>query len=160
MVPHETLETKILESLGLEPGEQGIVTVVGVPDKSKREQLVLLTICGLSRNELRKRLPVVGVPILWIPKIVKRVRKSRSSAAGKSISESADRSPLSRNAARFCFLVSRPTQMSSPLETGRAKTSREVVDPRTFTRPLNIPLKKIQALGTIRDRVMDVPRPH
>lgn len=39
MVPHETLETKILESLGLEPGEQGIVTVVGVADKSKREQL-------------------------------------------------------------------------------------------------------------------------
>lgn len=31
MVPHEMVETKILESLGLDPGEQGIVTVVGIP---------------------------------------------------------------------------------------------------------------------------------
>jgi acyl-[acyl-carrier-protein]-phospholipid O-acyltransferase / long-chain-fatty-acid--[acyl-carrier-protein] ligase len=56
MVPHETVEAKILESLDVEPGEQGIVTVVGVPDTSKGELLVLLTTLNISRNELRKKL--------------------------------------------------------------------------------------------------------
>jgi len=84
MVPHETVETKILESLGIDPGEQGVVTVVwGVPDKSKGELLVLLTTCDLSRNELRKRLLAVGVPILWIPKMVKRVRQIPILGTGK-----------------------------------------------------------------------------
>jgi acyl-[acyl-carrier-protein]-phospholipid O-acyltransferase / long-chain-fatty-acid--[acyl-carrier-protein] ligase len=73
MVPHEMVETKILESLGLDPGEQGIVTVVGVPDKSKGELLVLLTTRDLSKHELRKRLLALGVPNLWIPKVLKRV---------------------------------------------------------------------------------------
>ena len=83
MVPHETLETKILELLGFETGEQGIVTVVGVPDRSKGELLVLLTTRDLSRNELRKRLLAAGVPILWIPKVVKRIEKIPILGTGK-----------------------------------------------------------------------------
>jgi acyl-[acyl-carrier-protein]-phospholipid O-acyltransferase/long-chain-fatty-acid--[acyl-carrier-protein] ligase len=83
MVPHETVETKILESLGFETGEQGIVTVVGVPDRSKGELLVLLTTRDLSRNELRKRLPAAGVPILWIPKVVKRIKQIPLLGTGK-----------------------------------------------------------------------------
>jgi acyl-[acyl-carrier-protein]-phospholipid O-acyltransferase / long-chain-fatty-acid--[acyl-carrier-protein] ligase len=73
IVPHEMVETKILESLGLDPGEQDIVTAVGVPDKSKGELLVLLTTRDLSKHDIRKRLLALGVPILWIPKVLKRV---------------------------------------------------------------------------------------
>jgi acyl-[acyl-carrier-protein]-phospholipid O-acyltransferase/long-chain-fatty-acid--[acyl-carrier-protein] ligase len=83
MVPHETVETKILEALGFETGEQGIVTVVGVPDKSKGELLVLLTTRNLSRNELRQRLLAAGLPVLWIPKAVKRVTQIPILATGK-----------------------------------------------------------------------------
>jgi acyl-[acyl-carrier-protein]-phospholipid O-acyltransferase/long-chain-fatty-acid--[acyl-carrier-protein] ligase len=83
MVPHETIETKILESLGAEPDTQGIVAVVGVPDKSKGELLVLLTNCDLSRSELRKKLLSAGVPILWIPREVKRVAQIPTLSTGK-----------------------------------------------------------------------------
>jgi len=83
MVPHETVEAKILESLGFEAGEQGVVTVVGVPDKSKGELLALLTTRDLSRSELRKRLLAAGVPILWIPKVVKRIEQIPVLCTGK-----------------------------------------------------------------------------
>ena len=83
MVPHETIEAKILESLGLEMAEQGIVAVVGVPDKSKGERLVLLTTRDLSRNEVRKGLLAAGVPVLWIPKVVKRVTQLPILSTGK-----------------------------------------------------------------------------
>jgi acyl-[acyl-carrier-protein]-phospholipid O-acyltransferase/long-chain-fatty-acid--[acyl-carrier-protein] ligase len=73
MVSHEMLETKVLESLGFETGEQGIVSVVGIPDESKGELLVLLTTRDLSKDALRKRLLAAGVPVLWIPKALKHV---------------------------------------------------------------------------------------
>jgi acyl-[acyl-carrier-protein]-phospholipid O-acyltransferase/long-chain-fatty-acid--[acyl-carrier-protein] ligase len=56
---------------------------VGVPDRSKGELLVLLTTRDLSRNELRKRLLAAGVPILWIPKVVKRIEKIPILGTGK-----------------------------------------------------------------------------
>ena len=83
MVPHETVEAKIVESLGFEVGKQGVVTVVGIPDKSKGELLVLLTTRDLSANQLRKRLLAAGVPILWIPKAVKRVTQIPILGTGK-----------------------------------------------------------------------------
>jgi acyl-[acyl-carrier-protein]-phospholipid O-acyltransferase/long-chain-fatty-acid--[acyl-carrier-protein] ligase len=83
MVSHETIETKILESLGFEMSEQGVVAVVGIPDKSKGELLVLLTTRDLRTNELRKRLRTAGVPILWIPKVVKRVKQIPILGSGK-----------------------------------------------------------------------------
>jgi acyl-CoA synthetase (AMP-forming)/AMP-acid ligase II len=47
---------------GFETGEQGIVSVVGIPDKSKGELLVLLILMtgDLSKDELRKRLLAAG----------------------------------------------------------------------------------------------------
>jgi len=84
MVPHETVEIKILESLGFETGEQGIVSVVGIPDESKGELLVLLTTRrDLSKHELQKRLLAAGVPILWIPKAVKHVTQIPILSTGK-----------------------------------------------------------------------------
>ena len=84
MVPHETVEIKILESLGFETGEQGIVSVVGIPDESKGELLVLLTTRrDLSKIELQKRLLAAGVPILWIPKAVKHVTQIPILSTGK-----------------------------------------------------------------------------
>ena len=83
MVPHETVEAKILESFGVEPGEQGLAAVVGVPNASKGELLVLLTTLNISRHELRKKLLDASVPILWIPRQVKRVPKIPILSSGK-----------------------------------------------------------------------------
>ena len=83
MVPHETIEAKILESLGFETEEQGIVAVVGIPDKSKGELLVLLTTRDLSKNEVRKKLLAAGVPVLWIPRVVKYVTQIPILSTGK-----------------------------------------------------------------------------
>jgi acyl-[acyl-carrier-protein]-phospholipid O-acyltransferase/long-chain-fatty-acid--[acyl-carrier-protein] ligase len=43
MVPHGTIEQKIAELFGVDPGEAQSVVVTGVPDESKGEALVVLT---------------------------------------------------------------------------------------------------------------------
>jgi hypothetical protein len=53
--------------------EGGRTDTFGVPHKTKGELLVLLTSRDLSRNELRKKLFAAGVPILWIPREIRRV---------------------------------------------------------------------------------------
>ena len=73
MVPHETIEAKIDEAFGFQMEEERVVIVVGIPDQSKGESLVLLTTRELSPKELRKRLLATGLPSLWIPKVVKMV---------------------------------------------------------------------------------------
>jgi acyl-[acyl-carrier-protein]-phospholipid O-acyltransferase/long-chain-fatty-acid--[acyl-carrier-protein] ligase len=80
MVSHEAIETKIVELFDF---EKGVVTVVGIPDESKGELLVLLTTRDLPANELRKRLLAVGIPTLWIPKLVKRIEKLPILGSGK-----------------------------------------------------------------------------
>ena len=42
MVPHETIEAKIVEAFGLKMEEERVIAVVGVPDQAKGEALVLL----------------------------------------------------------------------------------------------------------------------
>ena len=83
MVPHEIIETKILQSSGIELGEEGVVTVVGVADKSRGELLVLVTTLDLPKNELRKKLLAAGIPILWIPREVKHVARIPTLSSGK-----------------------------------------------------------------------------
>ncbi len=85
MVPHLTIEQKIIEALNLHPaeGEGPAVAVMGVPDDKRGESLVALVTVPVVQAELRKRLVDLGLPNLWIPKIVKRVPAIPILATGK-----------------------------------------------------------------------------
>ena len=74
MVPHGTVEQKILETFGLAAADGYLVFVTGVPDPAKGEQLVLLTTREeITAEALREKLSAAGVTNLWIPKVVKKV---------------------------------------------------------------------------------------
>jgi len=73
MVPHGTIEQKIAEVFGIDPGEIQPYVVVGVPDESKGERLVIITTLDLSVADVKDRLSAAGLPNLWIPRIVRRV---------------------------------------------------------------------------------------
>jgi acyl-[acyl-carrier-protein]-phospholipid O-acyltransferase/long-chain-fatty-acid--[acyl-carrier-protein] ligase len=74
MVPHGTLEQKIIEAFGLEGAEGYAVFVAGIPDPAKGEQLVLLsTRDEITPESLREKLSAAGVANLWIPRVVKKV---------------------------------------------------------------------------------------
>jgi acyl-[acyl-carrier-protein]-phospholipid O-acyltransferase/long-chain-fatty-acid--[acyl-carrier-protein] ligase len=83
MVPHETIETKILGALNI--GEQGerVLAIMGVPDAVKGEALVLLTTIELDQATLRSSLAATGVPNLWIPRTIHRVDAIPALASGK-----------------------------------------------------------------------------
>jgi len=67
MVPHEVVEQKIIDVLGLEGSERRIA-ICGVPDEAKGEALILLTAEPIEMDQLRAGLNEAGVPNLWIPK--------------------------------------------------------------------------------------------
>jgi acyl-[acyl-carrier-protein]-phospholipid O-acyltransferase/long-chain-fatty-acid--[acyl-carrier-protein] ligase len=85
MVPHLTIEQKITEALDLHPahGEGPAVAVVGVPDEKRGESIVVLTTVPVAQAELRKRLVAMGLPNLWIPKVVRQVAAIPILATGK-----------------------------------------------------------------------------
>lgn len=73
MVPHGTIEDKIAESYGADPGEVPSVIVTGVSDESKGEALVVLTTLEISTGDVREKLLEAGFPNLWIPRSVVKV---------------------------------------------------------------------------------------
>jgi acyl-[acyl-carrier-protein]-phospholipid O-acyltransferase/long-chain-fatty-acid--[acyl-carrier-protein] ligase len=73
MVPHGTVEQKIAAAFGWEQADAPVAVVVGVPDATKGEALVLLTTQDITSDELREKLQAAGLAALWIPKIIKRV---------------------------------------------------------------------------------------
>jgi acyl-[acyl-carrier-protein]-phospholipid O-acyltransferase/long-chain-fatty-acid--[acyl-carrier-protein] ligase len=85
MVPHLTIESKIAEALDLHPGagEGPSVAVVGLPDEKRGESIVALVTTPVVQAELRKRLTEMGLPNLWIPKVVKQVPAIPILATGK-----------------------------------------------------------------------------
>lgn len=83
MVPHGTVEQKAIEALGLGGAETQPLAVVGVPDEAKGEALVVLTTVEIAPDQLREKLGAVGLPNLWIPRIIKRVEKIPTLASGK-----------------------------------------------------------------------------
>jgi acyl-[acyl-carrier-protein]-phospholipid O-acyltransferase/long-chain-fatty-acid--[acyl-carrier-protein] ligase len=85
MVPHLKVEQKIVEALGLHPahGEGPAVAVVGLPDVKRGESLVALTTAPVAQAELRRQLAALGLPNLWIPKVVKQVAALPIMATGK-----------------------------------------------------------------------------
>jgi len=84
MVPHLTVEQKIAEAypqLGQHEGQALVVT--GIPDDKKGESLVILSVVPIDQTELRKKLAELGLPNLWIPKVIKLVPAIPLLATGK-----------------------------------------------------------------------------
>ena len=83
MVPHETLESRIVELLDWVHEPERIVAVTGIPDEAKGEALVLLCTRDIDLPALREKLAAAGTPNLWAPKILKRVEKIPILGSGK-----------------------------------------------------------------------------
>jgi acyl-[acyl-carrier-protein]-phospholipid O-acyltransferase/long-chain-fatty-acid--[acyl-carrier-protein] ligase len=83
MVPHESIEHKIVDLLELSGKDERTVAIVGVQDEAKGEALVLLSAVDVDLAQLRKKLHEAGVPNLWIPKHVHRVESIPVLASGK-----------------------------------------------------------------------------
>jgi len=84
MVPHGTVEQKLVEAFALDQAEGYALVVMGVPDPGKGEQLVLLTTSdAVTVESVKEKLNAAGVPNLWIPKIVSRVEKIPVLGTGK-----------------------------------------------------------------------------
>ncbi len=73
MVPHETVETRIVETLGLGGESERVCAITAIPDEAKGEALVLLTTRDFDSADLRKKLADAGTANLWIPRIIKKV---------------------------------------------------------------------------------------
>src|SRR5213593_3641593 len=83
MVPHETIESKIVDLLELSGRDERPIAIVGVQDEAKGEALVLLSAEDIELADLRKKLQDAGVPNLWIPKQVHGVEAIPVLASGK-----------------------------------------------------------------------------
>jgi acyl-[acyl-carrier-protein]-phospholipid O-acyltransferase / long-chain-fatty-acid--[acyl-carrier-protein] ligase len=83
MVPHETVEQKILAALELGNEGERAIAIASVSDPARGEALVLLSTIEIDLRKLRARLNEAGVPNLWIPKIVRRVEQIPVLATGK-----------------------------------------------------------------------------
>src|SRR3954462_15448355 len=56
MVPHETIEQKIIEALGFAGRDERVVAIVGVRDEAKGEAMVLLSAIDVDLAQLRDKL--------------------------------------------------------------------------------------------------------
>jgi acyl-[acyl-carrier-protein]-phospholipid O-acyltransferase/long-chain-fatty-acid--[acyl-carrier-protein] ligase len=83
MVPHETVEQKILAALNLSNEGERMLAVTSMVDPQKGEALVLLSTIEIDQAQLRLDLHDAGVPNLWIPKVVRRVEQIPVLATGK-----------------------------------------------------------------------------
>src|SRR5215468_4036677 len=83
MVPHETIESKIVDLLGLSGRDERPLAVMGVQNEAKGEALVLLSAVDIDFAQLRRKLHEAGVPNLWIPKQIQRVEAIPVLASGK-----------------------------------------------------------------------------
>ncbi len=83
MVPHETVEQKIMTALGLATEGERTIAVASAPDESKGEALVILSTMPIDQTALREKLQEAGVPNLWIPKVVRQVEAIPVLATGK-----------------------------------------------------------------------------
>lgn len=83
MVPHGTVEEKIVEALALTEHESQPLVVVGVPEDSKGEELILLTAVPIVLTELREKLTANGIPNLWIPKRIHQLPEIPFLGSGK-----------------------------------------------------------------------------
>jgi acyl-[acyl-carrier-protein]-phospholipid O-acyltransferase/long-chain-fatty-acid--[acyl-carrier-protein] ligase len=83
MVPHESVEQKIIDLLGFAGRDERVVAIVGVQDQTKGEALILLAAVDVDLAQLRDKLRDAGVPNLWIPKKASRLDAIPVLASGK-----------------------------------------------------------------------------
>ena len=83
MVPHETVESHIVEIFDLAAAGERTCAITAIPDEAKGEALVLLTTREIDHTELRRKLSEAGLPNLWIPRIVKRIEAVPLLGTGK-----------------------------------------------------------------------------
>ncbi len=83
MVPHETLEARIVEALEIPEDAERTICIVGIPDEAKGEAIILLSTVEVELPALRHKLLAAGVPALWIPKVVRPVPAIPILASGK-----------------------------------------------------------------------------
>jgi acyl-[acyl-carrier-protein]-phospholipid O-acyltransferase/long-chain-fatty-acid--[acyl-carrier-protein] ligase len=83
MVPHEAIESKIIEIFGLKGEDERVVAIASMPDQSKGEALVLLTTRELPLDKVREGLLAIGIPSLWVPRTIKRIEKIPILGSGK-----------------------------------------------------------------------------
>ena len=83
MVPHGTVEQKIIELFAINQDEGPAVAVAGVPDQAKGESLVLITTIDMTPGQLRGKLSEAGLPNLWIPRVIVKVPAIPMLGSGK-----------------------------------------------------------------------------
>jgi len=84
MVPHGTIEQKIIETFGWQQNEGPTAVITSVPDPTKGEALVLLTTENVTLADVRSRLLSSALPNLWMPKIVCPVDRIPILGTGKT----------------------------------------------------------------------------
>jgi acyl-[acyl-carrier-protein]-phospholipid O-acyltransferase/long-chain-fatty-acid--[acyl-carrier-protein] ligase len=84
MIPHVTIEQKLVGAFSWTNSELPTVAVAGVPDEAKGEALVLLVTEAVTAEDVRMRLLEHGLPNLWVPRIVRRVEKIPMLGTGKT----------------------------------------------------------------------------
>ncbi len=83
MVPHETIEARIVETFGLSGEGERVIAVSSAPDEAKGEMLVVLSTRDITRHDLHEKLSAAGLPNLWIPRHILHVEKIPVLATGK-----------------------------------------------------------------------------
>jgi acyl-[acyl-carrier-protein]-phospholipid O-acyltransferase/long-chain-fatty-acid--[acyl-carrier-protein] ligase len=84
MIPHGTIEQRIIEAFDWAQNDGPTAVITSVPDAIKGEALVLLTIENVSLSEVRTRLIEAGLPNLWLPRIVCKVDRIPILGTGKT----------------------------------------------------------------------------
>ncbi len=84
MVPHGTVEQRIIEAFDWGQNEGVSIVVTGIPDAAKGEALVLLTTVDITSDQLRGKLLEQGLPNLWIPRLICKVEAIPILGTGKS----------------------------------------------------------------------------
>jgi acyl-[acyl-carrier-protein]-phospholipid O-acyltransferase/long-chain-fatty-acid--[acyl-carrier-protein] ligase len=84
MVPHGTIEQRILDLFGWDQHDGPVAAITGIPDSSKGEALVLLTTQDVTLEQLRTKLLESGLPNLWVPKVLRKVDKIPMLGTGKT----------------------------------------------------------------------------
>lgn len=84
MVPHGTIEQRIITAFDWDQSEGPTAVVTGIPDASKGEALVLLTTREVALGDVRARLLEAGFPNLWVPKLVAKVESIPLLGTGKT----------------------------------------------------------------------------
>jgi acyl-[acyl-carrier-protein]-phospholipid O-acyltransferase/long-chain-fatty-acid--[acyl-carrier-protein] ligase len=84
MVPHGTIEQRLVTAFEWDQAEGPVAVVIGIPDPSKGEALVLLTTKDVSAGEVRAKLLEAGFTNLWVPKLVFKVDAIPVMGSGKT----------------------------------------------------------------------------